>query len=177
MYFPYLIAQTKCVPTRVSSSCRTTCRCVPFVTREGTLADVDAIAELEYQNFQSWSYEQIRSELSRDMSNVLVAERTSFDDSQTKTGLLGWISAWYIPPFELQIIQVTVSKHVRRQGIGYQLLVDALGMCEWDQAVLEVREDNQAAIELYKKTGFIVYGKRNKYYKDGTAACLMIKEK
>lgn len=37
---------------------------------------------------------------------------------------------------------------------------------------LECREDNQAAIGLYRKLGFVGAGRRDAYYRDGTAAIL-----
>jgi ribosomal-protein-alanine acetyltransferase len=142
-----------------------------ITTRVGTLDDIQDIADLESHG--SWSDQQVHDELTRDISRVLVAEKTLLTAEKT---LVGWISAWRIPPFELQIIQVTVSQDYRRQGIGHQLLVDMLGLCDCEQVVLEVREDNIPAIELYHKVGFVTCGERKGYYKDGTSAYLMKKE-
>lgn len=38
---------------------------------------------------------------------------------------------------------------------------------------LEVRENNKIAKKFYEKNGFLEYGKRKKYYKDGENAILM----
>lgn len=153
---------------RTKRLCRTTCQ--KITTRQGTLDDIQDIAAIESDG---WSYQQIHDELTRKVSRVLVAEKMGLKD---KTNLVGWIAAWGIPPFELQIIQVTVAKEYQRQGIGYQLLSDLLMECDCEEVILEVREDNTPAIELYKKTGFVTYGERKMYYKDGTSACLMRKE-
>lgn len=146
-------------------------------TRQGTLADVEGISRLEHQNKSSWSHQQVTEELQRKISRVLVAEKTGPLEDQERPSLVGWIVAWYIPPFELQIIQVSVSGNYRRQGVGCRLLADMLAKfkhCE--QVVLEVREDNIPAIELYQKIGFVQYGNRKNYYKDGTSAWLMKKD-
>jgi len=149
--------------------CRTHCNRI--TTREGTLADIQDIVDIECDDF--WSFQQIHDELTRDISRVLVAENTL---STAEKALVGWITAWRIPPFELQILQVTVSKECRRQGIGSVLLMTMLELCDCEQVVLEVREDNVAAIELYHKAGFVTCGERKGYYKDGALAYLMKKE-
>ncbi|MDD3740213.1 MAG: N-acetyltransferase [Bacteroidales bacterium] len=41
---------------------------------------------------------------------------------------------------------------------------------------LEVREDNNSAIKLYQKFGYIITGKKNSYYEDGSDAIIMTKK-
>ena len=57
------------------------------------------------------------------------------------------------------IISVAVIPDFRRLGIGYSLVeqaLSALSAVNSDECYLEVRMNNEAGIELYKKMGFII---------------------
>ena len=136
--------------------------------RRATPADAQAIAR---DVDMSWSLTQISEEISRDVSLVKVAVRPC-----DETYIVGWISCWLVPPFELQIIQITVAQQMRRRGVAHALLTDIVHesiLQGIESVILEVREDNIAAISLYEKVGFTKVGKRKNYYRDGTAAILM----
>jgi ribosomal-protein-alanine N-acetyltransferase len=68
---------------------------------------------------------------------------------------------------ETEILNFAVRADSRRQGTGTALLEKAL---EWSKSVgaerviLEVRASNVAAIRFYERHGFIVAGKRPRYY-------------
>ena len=69
----------------------------------------------------------------------------------------------------------TLASH-RRQGLAQSLLAEAFDWARHNQrqAVwLEVRASNQAAIELYLKTGFVPVSSRKRYYADGEDALVM----
>ena len=65
------------------------------------------------------------------------------------------------------ILTIDVSPAYRRKGIG-QLLLQEIERIFRDKGVkdssLEVREDNVAAINLYRKLGYEKVGKLRKYY-------------
>jgi [ribosomal protein S18]-alanine N-acetyltransferase len=68
---------------------------------------------------------------------------------------------------EGEIINMGVVPSARRKGTGASLLEEALGHCRAQKVAslwLEVAEDNEAAIGLYKKLGFIAQGRRKSYY-------------
>jgi ribosomal-protein-alanine N-acetyltransferase len=44
---------------------------------------------------------------------------------------------------------------------------------EADRVLLEVREDNEAALGLYAQSGFVEIDRRPRYYRDGAAAVVM----
>lgn len=74
---------------------------------------------------------------------------------------------------------LTVKSDYRKRGIGQILLNTLLEVCAKAQVInlyLEVREDNDAAISLYKKNNFIIFDKRIKYYNDGMNAICMMKK-
>lgn len=72
-------------------------------------------------------------------------------------------------------VGMMVLKSHWRQGIGtamMQTLIDAAKKTNIEQLELDVVEDNKAAIALYKKCGFIEYGRhpRMMKYRDGRYA-------
>jgi ribosomal-protein-alanine N-acetyltransferase len=76
------------------------------------------------------------------------------------------------------IVSFAVLDDYRRKGIGKCLLEEAIrGMQsrKCSEAYLEVRTNNDAAIELYKNLGFDSSITLNNYYKDGENAFLMSK--
>ena len=70
---------------------------------------------------------------------------------------------------EFEILNLAVSREFRRQGIGAQLVGEALKQARDGGAAqvhLEVRASNEAAIALYARLGFGVRGRRTNYYRD-----------
>ena len=75
----------------------------------------------------------------------------------------------------IEIEQFEVITKKRSQGIGSQLLsylIDKYQNTNIKNITLEVKEDNIAAINLYKKNGFKTVSIREKYY-DGINGFLM----
>lgn len=81
---------------------------------------------------------------------------------------------------EADITNLAVHPDFRRQGIAQRILSQIFEHClqnKIKQITLEVRESNTNAINLYKKNGFIVVGKRKNYYSDNhETAILMTKQ-
>lgn len=69
---------------------------------------------------------------------------------------------------ELHVLKIAVNEAYRRQGMACQLLHHCLARipAAVDFAFLEVRPSNTAAIRLYQKLGFTVWGCRPGYYTD-----------
>lgn len=71
---------------------------------------------------------------------------------------------------EAHLLNICVHPQLRGQGAGRQLLQHALAESVKDGMVcmiLEVRDSNRAAIELYAGEGFREIGRRRGYYPDG----------
>lgn len=135
--------------------------------RQAEQEDADAIAALEASH-GGWTCQHVQDEISREISRVVVAVDNNC--------IVGWITVWCLPPFESQIIQITVCPKHQRRGIATQLLEHMIGTSAAlgiNTMVLEVREDNTAARRLYEKVGFKDVGLRKHYYKDGSHAVLM----
>lgn len=75
-----------------------------------------------------------------------------------------------------EINYIYVLDNYQRQGIATKLL-NALehDLDNVSNITLEVNETNKKAIKFYQKNGFEVVSKREKYYKDGHDAYLMMK--
>ncbi|MEM4234256.1 MAG: ribosomal protein S18-alanine N-acetyltransferase [Candidatus Methanomethylicaceae archaeon] len=74
------------------------------------------------------------------------------------------------------IISIAVEKDFRGKGIGKKLLhelIKRLSGMGAKKIRIEVRESNEIAINLYKKTGFTTKEKIFRYYPDGEAALVM----
>ena len=73
---------------------------------------------------------------------------------------------------EMEIMNIVTKDNKRNQGFASNMLSYILRYAnrqEIEKINLEVNENNMPAIKLYKTYGFKVVGKRNKYYKDGSA--------
>lgn len=80
---------------------------------------------------------------------------------------------------DAEIITVFVDPLTRNQGVGSKLLEAMLSQLKKNQVktvTLEVSVNNDAAIRLYTKAGFITVHTRAKYYDDGSDARVMLKE-
>jgi len=87
-----------------------------------------------------------------------------------------------------EIENIVVSAHLRRQGVGTDLLKSFLARVGKREASesssaqsaaktvhLEVRESNLAARELYTRMGFVPAGRRKGYYSDPPEDAILLK--
>lgn len=77
---------------------------------------------------------------------------------------------------EAEILTFMVLPPWRRKGIASLLLAQAIQEARDKGAAslfLETAVTNQAAIALYEKDGFVIVGKRPRYYEDGGDALLL----
>lgn len=75
---------------------------------------------------------------------------------------------------EREVLNLAVDPGFRRRGIAAALLRAAMDGSPgvW---FLEVRESNQAARELYRKSGFIEVSKRREYYENPPEHAIVLK--
>ena len=134
--------------------------------------DLDRIMEVEKNCFTTpWSRESFLLEITKNqLARYFVAEIDGI--------VAGYGGIWLILD-EGHITNIAVDDKYRRLGLGKKLLEELILLCEKHELramTLEVREDNEAAKELYRSYGFIENGRRPNYYQDvGKDAILMWK--
>ncbi len=81
-------------------------------------------------------------------------------------------------PSEAEVHTIGVDPAYQGLGVGRLLLDGLLEAADRIDAVvfLEVRTDNEAALALYRRTGFAVVGTRRRYYASGADAYTMRRE-
>ena len=120
---------------------------------------VSQVTQIEQQCFSlPWTEACIAKELSNPLSLWLVAvdgdDVVGYVGSQTVLG-------------EADIMNVAVAPGHRRRGIAEALLCGLEDLLRKDgvySLTLEVRPSNDAAIELYRKLGYLEIGRRPGYY-------------
>ncbi len=139
----------------------------------------------------------IRPLLQNDLKFIASVKDIDFSDgwdfemlnSSFKNGnLLGFIAieekpiafiTYFVSFDSADIFDVYVLEGKRRKGYADKLIslvessVKEKGV---NKILLEVKEDNDSAINLYEKKGYKKISERQKYYADGKTAFIMLKE-
>ena len=138
---------------------------------EMNIAHVPAVARLERENFSlPWSENVLHSELSNPLALWIVA----LDEGE----VVGYVGAQIVPD-EADMMNLAVDEKYRRMGIGKSLverLVERLQARCVRSLTLEVRVSNLPAISLYESMGFLVAGRRPKYYQKPKEDALILRK-
>lgn len=133
-----------------------------------TFADLPQVISIERRCFPSpWSLAMFVLELSKPGGVTLAARRDG--------ALVGYLVCSRLD-LVWHVMNVSVDPELRRRGVARALLVELLERIgdPVAQLTLEVRPTNAAAIALYEDFGFLVAGRRRRYYQDnGEDALLM----
>lgn len=137
-----------------------------FSVKNASSGNLEAVFAIEkVSHARPWALNAFRCELSKSLSGAslfLCAARE--DDSETAGYLTGdWIVDY------LHISNIAVRPDMRGNGCAEALLGRAVQETlkkRFGAITLEVRENNEAAVSLYKKAGFTVKGRRPKFYED-----------
>ena len=143
---------------------------VRTLIRRMTLDDVARVAEIDRLSFSlPWSERSFRYEVTQNpASRGWVTE--------IEKHVVAMLVLWLIVD-EAHIATIAVHPDFRRQGIGEQVLLAALQASRMEgarRAFLEVRAGNVAAQAMYRKYGFVVDGRRAKYYKDNNEDAILM---
>jgi ribosomal-protein-alanine N-acetyltransferase len=142
--------------------------------RKMTLQDVPAVSQIDRMSFSlPWPEHSFQYEVAENrVARCWVAET---EDRRIAAMIVSWIIV-----DEMHIATIATHPDFRRQGIGEQILRDALQDgrdAGAHLAFLEVRASNEGAQAMYRKFGFTVSGRRARYYRDnGEDAILMTLE-
>ncbi|WP_010308866.1 ribosomal protein S18-alanine N-acetyltransferase [Kurthia senegalensis] len=135
-----------------------------------TLEDAKEVHHIEEAVFATpWTLEAFELEMTKNtQATYIVAEKEG--------RLIGFCGMWIVLD-ESQITNVAVMPEGRGQGIGEQLMREALRIAQERDCVvmsLEVRVSNDVAQNLYRKLGFQAGGIRKKYYTDNQEDALVM---
>jgi ribosomal-protein-alanine acetyltransferase len=137
---------------------------MPVIIEDVSIRHLDRLYEIEKECFkeEAFTKEQIAQLLSGYNSISLVARV----DSRIAGFVIGMI---YVDRNALHghILTIDVSPAYRRKGIGQKLLQEIekiFRQKDVSASHLEVREDNVAAINLYRKLGYEKIGRLKNYY-------------
>jgi ribosomal-protein-alanine N-acetyltransferase len=138
--------------------------------------DLLEVVEIEQgTGLSHWGWDAYHTELQSQADSLMLVMRAATGE-RAERSVLGFIVARCLAD-EIHINNVAVRPGFRRKGFGHRLLQAVL---VWGrkqgagQAVLEVRDGNKAAQELYRACGFEVIGRRRKYYKDPLEDALLM---
>lgn len=125
--------------------------------------DIASVERLEKLCFSSpWSRDEIKATFLREDSIYCIAE---------KEGVVIAYAAFFFVLEEANIINIAVDPEYRRQGVANKLMefvMIQIAKQSLEKVILEVRESNVAAIELYKAFGFKSEGVRKNFYEKPT---------
>jgi ribosomal-protein-alanine N-acetyltransferase len=133
--------------------------------------DLDAIHRLEVNSFPApWRREFFESELGAESRLHLVARR--------RNALVGYVFAmWFFD--EMHINKIAVAEDERRKGIAEALMDRCLEFARTNGITtisLEVRQSNRGAQAFYEHLEFAPLYVRPRYYPDGEAAVVMVRQ-
>ena len=142
--------------------------------RDMTKADLSAVLKIETDLFptDAWTEALFLGEL----SEVPVSRKVAVAEFEGQ--VIGYVSLRFVGR-QGDVNTIAIAKDFQRKGFGNQLL-DWLLMTAKDLGVrelfLDVRADNLAAIEMYKKAGFDRIDIRRNYYDHSVDANVMRKK-
>ena len=135
-----------------------------MIIREFVPNDLKRVCEIEKMSFDLNMFKQLY-----DIgAGFLVAEDEGY--------VVGYVLFWIKYENEGHIISLAVDKDYQRKQAGTKLLLKAinvLSLFKINKILLEVNENNEGAIEFYKKFNFEVDRKVPHYYNNGDGAIVM----
>ena len=150
-----------------------------YVTvREATDNDIPAILELEKLCFTApWNRDNILYEMhDNPVSNFWVIELE--EKNQNLKSVVGFCDYWHT--FDsATIAQIAVHPALQRKQLGSAMMDEIINDCyakKVQNLTLEVRADNERAINFYLKHGFKKECVKPRYYSNGDDAIYMIRK-
>lgn len=122
------------------------------------------IADLHTKLFhRGWGAEECTALITQDNVFGFVARPVNQQDP------LGFVLT-RVAADEAEILSIGTDKRAQNHGLGWRMMQAAIGEASKRGAtemILEVDENNNPAVTLYKKIGFETVGKRQAYYSNG----------
>ena len=141
-----------------------------YLIRKMTLDDLEQVVAIDQISFSlPWPARSFQFELTDNpASRCWVFEMDG--------RIAAMLVAWFIVD-EIHIATIATHPDFRQQGFGRKLLLHTLQAAKEEGALtsfLEAREGNIAAMEMYRKFGYIESGRREGYYKDNNEDAILM---
>lgn len=120
--------------------------------------DLAQLEALEQRQERSWSRRQLEE--------VLQESRVAVLGMELANELVAYAVVARLP-FDAELQAMLVAPEWRRHGLGESLLQAVIDQAQqWgsERLLLEVRAGNAAALQLYRRAGFVEEGRRRGYY-------------
>jgi [ribosomal protein S18]-alanine N-acetyltransferase len=137
---------------------------------KATTDDLDRMVEIEkqYQWCPGWGKKTFLEEIDLPNSCVLVCK------IENKT--VGYVCC-KVRFSDIEILNLGVDREYVRNGIAKKLFEELFFIHnDCKLAMLEVNERNAIALDFYKKMGFVIVGRRTKFYNNLDDALLLNKD-
>lgn len=147
-----------------------------------TAADLPRLVELEQELFApaSWTRDMLADELDGWGRWYVGIDEPAAGDAPGRPGdggrLVAYAGLWFDGDVAT-VMTIGVAHEAQRRGLGSRLLealVDRARQLRARSVMLEVRVDNDAAIALYERHGFVTVGRRPRYYHPGGIDALVM---
>ncbi len=146
------------------------------IVRFSIKRDFTAILMLERELFHEPMGRMLMSHLLRQYGDQFWFVSDVDNDGIVDTYVLAGIDK----PHTLHIFSIAVRKKYQRMGYAYQILsylineaIKTNDMYKIKKIVLEVKMQNKRALQLYQSLGWVIIGREENYYDDGSTALKM----
>lgn len=133
--------------------------------------DLKQVLQIEAKSYpEPWKMGHFQLELEKPYTRALV-----LTDDETDSIVIGYIVYW-VQVEGVSLLNIAVDPNWRGFGFGNRLMQAMIKEAVADdisRIILEVRESNKNAIELYEKIGFKVTHARKNFYSNGETALVM----
>ncbi len=137
--------------------------------------DIEEVVAIEHTLFTNpWSHLSYESELTCDNAYTFIVRPRAYQAG--KQPIVAYAALRMLLD-EIHLLRVGVAIPWQRLGIAFFLMKECMrraALAGALNAFLEVRASNGRAIDLYKKLGFQLIGKRPNYYPDTHEDALMM---
>ncbi len=147
-----------------------------FMIRRATPLDFDEIRRLEHSCFEPEDAfdDELLQRMLQDTRHFVTWAAQLFSKEQ----LIGYVSLYVHDKFKGLIMSICVMASYRRKGVATMLLNAALDYAKkmnLKAIQLTVSVNNEPAIHLYEKEGFVIRALIPQYYPNGDDAYLMVR--
>lgn len=140
-----------------------------------TVADLDRVQEIasSLKDAPQWS----RSAYLAALDPHAALRRIALVAEYPAGFVAGFAVASVLPP-EAELESIAVAFALQRRGLASQLfraLVDGFRPAGITDVLLELRASNQPALGLYRTLGFVVAGRRSRYYQEPVEDAILLR--